>query len=175
MYYGAISSNFGATFAPNFQISAGVSNAAAAAAPVDYGDYAWSDFYGGHLHPIWSDNSNSTGDNPDGTLHAFDQYTADISAPTAVVATGFRAERGAAGVVLRWHVAAGAWASGFNVYRETSGRWAKVNARLIPARSGLVSSSYRCVDRSARPASRYRLQVVAVDGSLTWRGVTKIR
>jgi hypothetical protein len=61
------------------------------------------------------------------------------------------------------------------VYRETAGRWTKANARLIPARSGLVSSSYRFVDRGARGASRYRLQVVAIDGSRVWRGVTKAR
>jgi hypothetical protein len=32
----------------------------------------------GVAHPGWADNSNSTGDNPDGTLHAFDIYSAAV-------------------------------------------------------------------------------------------------
>jgi hypothetical protein len=36
------------------------------------------------MHPIWADNSNSTADNPDGTLHTFDIYTATVAInPTA--------------------------------------------------------------------------------------------
>jgi hypothetical protein len=35
----------------------------------------------GAFWPAWSDNSNSTGDNPDGTLHQFDLYTAKVSIP----------------------------------------------------------------------------------------------
>jgi hypothetical protein len=173
MYYGSVSSNGGATWGPNFQISAGVSNAAAAAAPVDYGDYAWSDYSGGHLHPIWSDNSNSTGDNPDGKLHAFDLYTADIvSVPTAVQVLGFRAAHEPAGVVLRWSVPAGSWSAGFNVYRSTARGWAKVNDRLIPARSAQLAQSYQFVDRSV-VSGRYRLELVGVDGTRVWRAVTR--
>jgi hypothetical protein len=29
-------------------------------------------------HPSWSDNSNSTGNNPDGALHQLDIYTAAV-------------------------------------------------------------------------------------------------
>ena len=42
------------------------------------GDYTHAAFVGGMFWPAWSDNSNSTGDNPDGTLHQFDLYTAKI-------------------------------------------------------------------------------------------------
>jgi hypothetical protein len=35
----------------------------------------------GTFWPAWSDNSNSTGTNPDGTLHQFDLYTAAIPIP----------------------------------------------------------------------------------------------
>jgi len=33
-------------------------------------------------HPAWSDNSNSTGNNPDGQLHALDIYSASVTDPT---------------------------------------------------------------------------------------------
>ena len=35
----------------------------------------------GVAHPAWADNSNSTGDNPDGTLHGLDVYSAAIAEP----------------------------------------------------------------------------------------------
>ena len=97
MYYGTVSNDGAATFAPNVQISDGVSNAAAAGSPLDYGDFSWCDFAGGNLQAAWADNSNSTGDNPDGTLHAFDVYSARIKvgAPTAVTTTS-RSPSGAA-------------------------------------------------------------------------------
>ena len=36
-------------------------------------------FYAGVAHPAWSDNSNSTGDNPDDTLFKLDIYTAAVT------------------------------------------------------------------------------------------------
>jgi len=38
-------------------------------------------FNGGVAHPAWSDNSNSTGNNPDGALHQLDIYTAAVQSP----------------------------------------------------------------------------------------------
>lgn len=78
-FYGAISTDGGLSFLPNFQISDGASNAVAAHARWDYGDYSGLDFYGGAIYPAWADNSNSTGDNPDGTLSTFDVYTSHIT------------------------------------------------------------------------------------------------
>ena len=75
------STDGGATFAPNFQVSAGTSNAVDANTSFDVGDYTHAAFAGGTFWPAWSDNSNSTGDNPDGTLHQFDLYTAAIPIP----------------------------------------------------------------------------------------------
>jgi hypothetical protein len=75
-YWGTTSDD-GTSFAPNFQISAGTSNAADAASGIDYGDYSKVAYQAGSFYPVWSDNSNSTGDNPKGTLHQFD---IDISA-----------------------------------------------------------------------------------------------
>lgn len=62
-------------------VSEGASNADVAANEVDYGDYTGLAFVDGVAHPAWADNSNSTGDNPDGTLFDFDVYTAAVPAP----------------------------------------------------------------------------------------------
>jgi len=71
-FFGAISFDGGLTFGTNFRISTGTSNQAPAGGPgdLDYGDYTGLAFHDGGLHPVWADNSNSSGDNPDG--NAFD-------------------------------------------------------------------------------------------------------
>jgi BNR/Asp-box repeat len=79
--WGAFSTNGGASFGPNLRISAGTSNAPDSGNGIDYGDYSGLSFYGGVAHPAWSDNSNSTGDNPDGALHQLDIYTAAVPVP----------------------------------------------------------------------------------------------
>ncbi len=71
----------GTTFTPNLRISAGTSNSHDSGNHIDYGDYSGASFYGGVLHPAWSDNSNSDGLNPDGTLHKLDIFSARVSAP----------------------------------------------------------------------------------------------
>jgi hypothetical protein len=76
--WGAFSTDGGSTFSSNVRISAGVSNATDSGNSIDYGDYIGLCFFGGIAHPTWADNSNSTGDNPDGSLHAFDIYTAGV-------------------------------------------------------------------------------------------------
>jgi hypothetical protein len=80
-FWGAFSTDGGRTFTKNIQISAGTSNSRDAHNGIDYGDYSGLSFYGGIAHPAWSDNSNSTGNNPDGTLHQLDIYTASMPAP----------------------------------------------------------------------------------------------
>ncbi|MEP6895414.1 MAG: sialidase family protein [Chloroflexota bacterium] len=80
-FWGAFSTNGGASFTANIQISAGTSNSHAAQNGIDYGDYDGLSFYGGVAHPAWSDNSNSTGDNPDGALFKLDIYTAAVRIP----------------------------------------------------------------------------------------------
>jgi hypothetical protein len=79
--WGTDSTNGGASIAPNFQVSAGTSNAVDANSFFDVGDYTHAAFVAGTFWPAWSDNSNSTGTNPDGTLHQFDLYTAAIPIP----------------------------------------------------------------------------------------------
>ena len=75
------STNGGATFVPNFQVSAATSNAIDTNSFFDTGDYTHAAFVGGTFWPAWSDNSNSAGDNPNGTLHQFDLYTAKVFIP----------------------------------------------------------------------------------------------
>ena len=78
-FWGAFSTNGGVSFTPNFQISAGTSNSHVSGNHIDYGDYDGLSFVGGVAHPAWADNSNSTGDNPDGSLHKLDIYTAAVA------------------------------------------------------------------------------------------------
>jgi hypothetical protein len=80
-FWATFSTDGGATFASNFQVSQGTSNAVDTASSFDYGDYTQAAFQSNSFYPAWSDNSNSTGDNPDGTLHQLDLYTAKISVP----------------------------------------------------------------------------------------------
>jgi hypothetical protein len=80
-FWGAFSANGGTSFTRNIQISAGTSNSRDSGNGIDYGDYTGLSFYGGIAHPAWSDNSNSTGNNPDGALHQLDIYTAAVPAP----------------------------------------------------------------------------------------------
>ena len=75
------STDGGVSLAPNLRISDGTSNVIAADTYFDYGDYTHAAFHAGVFYPAWSDNSNSTGNNPDGTLHQLDLYTAVVSIP----------------------------------------------------------------------------------------------
>ena len=75
------SRNGGGTIAPNFRVSKGTSNANAAGSFFDYGDYTHAAFQSHKFYPVWSDNSNSTGDNPDGRLNEFDLFTARVVIP----------------------------------------------------------------------------------------------
>jgi hypothetical protein len=73
------STDGGTTFAPNFQVSTGTFNAPDALSSFDYGDYTHAAFQSHLFYPAWSDNSNSTGQNPDGTLHQLDLFTAKVT------------------------------------------------------------------------------------------------
>jgi len=76
--WGAFSTDGGVTFSRNFRISEGTSNSHVSGNHIDYGDYIGLSFYSGIAHPGWADNSNSTGNNPNGTLHKLDIYTAAV-------------------------------------------------------------------------------------------------
>ena len=77
-FWGAFS-NDGTSFTTNVRISAGTSNSHDSGNGIDYGDYSGLSYFRGVAHPAWSDNSNSTGTNPDGALSKLDIYTAALS------------------------------------------------------------------------------------------------
>jgi hypothetical protein len=81
-FWGAFSTDGGQTFSKNIRISAGTSNSHASGNGIDFGDYSGLAFYGGIAYPGWADNSNSTGTNPDGTLHQLDVFTAAVPVPS---------------------------------------------------------------------------------------------
>jgi hypothetical protein len=76
MYALSFSADAGDTWTAPQMISEGASNAEASGNGIEFGDYTGLAFTFGVAHPAWADNSDSTGDNPDGTLHAFDIYSA---------------------------------------------------------------------------------------------------
>jgi hypothetical protein len=78
-FWGAFSTDGGASFSSNIQVSAGSSNSHDSGNSIDYGDYTGLSFVSGIAHPAWADNSNSTGTNPDGALHQLDIYTAALA------------------------------------------------------------------------------------------------
>jgi hypothetical protein len=85
-YFGAFSVDGAASFTPSLRFSVGMSDQArsvAALKKTDYGDYTGNAFVNGRLVAVWADNSNSTGDNPDGATN-FDVYTAVVQASPAV-------------------------------------------------------------------------------------------
>jgi hypothetical protein len=57
----------------------------------DFGDYTGLSFFNGAFFPIWADNSNSTGDNPDGARGQLDIYTARVLVLNPVPAAGAQA------------------------------------------------------------------------------------
>jgi len=77
-YFGSVSFDNGATFKPNVVIGTGLSDCRQVTSGngIECGDYSCMAFDHRRIHSAWADNSNSTGDNPDGTLHQLDIYTA---------------------------------------------------------------------------------------------------
>lgn len=83
-YWATASLDGGASVLPNVKISAGMSSAnviAVSTYKFDFGDYSGLAFYGGIFYPCWGDNSNSTGNNPEGTLTTLEAYTAPVIVP----------------------------------------------------------------------------------------------
>ena len=69
----------GLNIAPNQQISSSAISATDANSDVDLGDYTGLAFLNGIAHPLWFDNSDSTADNPNGTLKGLNMYTAGLN------------------------------------------------------------------------------------------------
>jgi hypothetical protein len=79
-FFAALSTDGGLTFGTNVRLTPSASNAnVGAVGTFDFGDYTGLNFFGGVLRPVWGDNSNSTGDNPAGTLQTLDLYTVGVT------------------------------------------------------------------------------------------------
>jgi hypothetical protein len=90
--WGTVSVDGGLTFLPEVKISAGSTSGVGLGGGNELGDYLGLDFYNNILYPVWADDSNSTGDNPDGTAN-LDYYGAAVTlvpapgVPSLVVAS----------------------------------------------------------------------------------------
>ncbi len=85
--WGTVSVDGGVSFLPEVKISAGSTSGVGMGNGNELGDYLGLDFCNGVFHPAWADDSNSTGDNPDGTAN-LDYYTAAVTlVPAAPVLT----------------------------------------------------------------------------------------
>ena len=80
-YWATYTTNGGASFAPNVRLSGGWSNAAAAGASTDYGDYEGQAAESGKFYAVWADNANCDGTNPNGTAHQFDLVMGTLQLP----------------------------------------------------------------------------------------------
>lgn len=77
---------------------------------------------------------------------------------TAVQMTSFSAHNG----VVRWKTAQENNIVGFNIYAGAR----KINARLVDAKGGTNGHAY--VYRTSITAKKWRLQIMYVDGSMSW-------
>jgi hypothetical protein len=142
-YFGSFSSDGGATFTPNVRISAGTSDQARsvpALRDADYGDYTGNASAGGKLVAAWGDNSNSTGDNPEGTTN-FDVYASVLQgAPAGVgsvpegpasIASPLTIARGSGGALdLAWSPSCRIGDLDYAVYEGTLGSFQSHVTRL---------------------------------------------
>jgi len=76
--WGTVSVNGGVSFLPEIKISAGSTSGVGLGGGNELGDYLGLDFYNNVFHPAWADDSNATGNNPDGTAD-LDYYTAAVT------------------------------------------------------------------------------------------------
>jgi hypothetical protein len=76
--WGTVSVDGGVSFLPEVKISAGSTSGVGKGSGNELGDYIGLDFYANVFHPAWADDSDSTGDNPDGTAN-LDYYTAAVT------------------------------------------------------------------------------------------------
>jgi hypothetical protein len=88
-YYASVSTDGGASFQTNVPVSPGISDVALGpdlGIIFGFGDFMTFDFVNGKFIAVWADNTNSTGDNPDGGASRFDIYTAVVSLSASPVA-----------------------------------------------------------------------------------------
>jgi hypothetical protein len=82
--WATVSVDGGVTFLPEVKVSAGSTSGVGMGSNNELGDYIGLDFYNNVLYPTWADDSNSTGDNPNGTSN-LDFYGATVTLVPATV------------------------------------------------------------------------------------------
>ena len=124
-YFAAFSTDGGFTWSTNVRVSDGTSNGHAAGA-FNLGDYTGLAYDHGIVHTVWSDNSNSTNDNPGMPAGATDTYYDRITFGTTYV--GIEADiadarlLGIPGIEL--------WATGTVKYNKASGPQGTLTPRM---------------------------------------------
>ncbi len=87
-FFASLSTDGGSSFLSNVAVSGGSSNATLAGFFYDFefGDYTGLDFFNNVFYPSWSDNSNSTGDNPPiGFERPLDIYTTRVTVDSSPI------------------------------------------------------------------------------------------
>lgn len=130
--WGTVSIDGGVTFLPEVKISAAPTIGINRGSGNELGDYIGLDFYNNILYPAWADDSNSTGDNPDGTSE-LDYYGAAVTfvpapAPSLVITNG-RFFSGTNVVTLKWTNVGGGSLYVQNAGAPT-GAWTTITTKL---------------------------------------------
>lgn len=159
-------------FFANIQVSAGTSAGTGSSPPVagqldiQYGDFSGLDYFQGRFHPIWADQSNSTGDNPDGTTR-WDGYSNRVGGGAAAM-EGDPHIRTVDGVHYDFQAA-----GEFVALRSADGFEIQIRHRAIPttffpgpnSHTGLAT----CVSLNSAVAARVGQQIVTFQPRLDGR------
>lgn len=160
------------TFFANIQVSAGTSSGTGSSPPVpgqadiQYGDFSGLDYFQGRFHPIWADQSNSTGDNPDGTTR-WDGYSNRVGGGVAAM-EGDPHIRTVDGVHYDFQAA-----GEFVALRSADGFEIQIRHRAIPTTSFPGANSHTglatCVSLNSAVAARVGQQIVTFQPRLDGR------
>lgn len=104
------------------------------------------------------------------------QSRCGVTAFTAATFRSLTATAAGRDVLVRWRTASEIDMLGFNAYGQVDSKRAKLNRRLIAAKSGSGASySFRYRAPAGRKApARYWIQVVNLDGSSAWYGPARV-
>jgi hypothetical protein len=78
-FYAIVSRTGGTNFSANIRLNPALSSNLGSGDQIAYGHYEGLAYHGGYFMPVWADNSNSTGTNPNGAGNQFDIYTCKVA------------------------------------------------------------------------------------------------
>ncbi|HID56372.1 TPA: hypothetical protein EYP37_07570 [Candidatus Poribacteria bacterium] len=85
----------------------------------------------------------------------------DASLP--VLLSSFAVKRRAGSAIIHWSTESEVEIVGWNVYRESKGKWVKINPKLIPSK-GEMGGRYEFIDPNPDNPSRYMIEWVNLKG-----------